>query len=156
MIQILLNLSKMFAVKDANFKEMLDFLNSCMDEGEQRKSNDTRSLFGLVRGSFCHPEAKLCYMEGDKTNSRLMIGSKLIRGMESRKSYTFDKWDITDKVVMVTTNAQNIQNAITDQLHFLHLGCVGHTLQVKHYSLHQSAMFWEELENLWNIFITLL
>ena len=42
--------------------------------------------------------------------------------------HSLDEWDITDKVVMVTTdNAQNIRNAITDQLHFSHLGCVGHT-----------------------------
>ena len=50
------------------------------------KSNDVRSLFSLVRGSFYCLGAKLCYVEGDETNLRLMIGDKLIQGTESRQS----------------------------------------------------------------------
>ena len=71
-------------MKDADFDEILDFLNSRPDEGEHRKSNDVRSLFSLVRGSFYHLGAKLCYVEGDETNLRMMIGDKLIQGTESR------------------------------------------------------------------------
>ena len=74
------------AMKDADFDEILDFLNSRPEEGEYRKSNDVRSLFSLVRGSFYHLGAKLCYVEGDETNFRLMIGDKLIQGTESRQS----------------------------------------------------------------------
>ena len=74
------------AVKDADFDEILDFLNSRPDEGEHRKSNDVRSLFSLVRGSFYRLGAKLCYVEGDETNLRMMIGDKLIQGTESRQS----------------------------------------------------------------------
>lgn len=74
------------AVKNASFDEILDFLNSRLDEGEYRKSNDVRSLFSLVRGSFYRLSAKLCYAEGDETDLRLMIGDRLTRGMESRQS----------------------------------------------------------------------
>jgi len=46
-------------------------------------------------------------------------------------SQSLDEWEITDKVVLVTTdNGQNIKNAITEELKFSHLGCVGHTLQL--------------------------
>ena len=72
------------AITDASFEEI--FLNSRPDEGEHRKSNDVRSLFSLVRGSFYRLGAKLCYVEGDETNLRLMIGDKLIQGTENRKS----------------------------------------------------------------------
>ena len=74
------------ATKDASFEEILDFLNSRPDEGEHRKSNNVRSLFSLVHGSFYRLGAKLCYVEGEETNLRLMIGDKLIQGTENRKS----------------------------------------------------------------------
>ena len=74
------------AVKDASYEDVLDFLNSRPDEGEHRKSNDVRSLFSLVRGSFHRLGALLCYVEGDETNLRLQIGDKLIQGTESRNS----------------------------------------------------------------------
>ena len=60
-----------------------------------------------------------------------VISSHTAHNLAEEIRYSLDEWDITDKVVMVTTdNAQNIRNAITDQLHFSHLGCVGHTLQL--------------------------
>ena len=68
------------AVKDASFEVILDFLNSSPDEGEHCKSNDVRSLFSLVRGSFHRLGAVLCYMEGDENNLRLQIRNKLIKG----------------------------------------------------------------------------
>ena len=74
------------AVKDADFDEILDFLNSRPAEGEHRKGNDVRSLFSLVRGSFHRLGATLCYVEGDEENLRLMIGDQLIQGAESKKS----------------------------------------------------------------------
>ena len=74
------------AVKDASFEVILDFLNSQPDEGEHRKSNDIRSLFSLVRGSFHRLGALLCYVEGDENNLRLQIGDKLIQGTQSRQS----------------------------------------------------------------------
>ena len=44
---------------------------------------------------------------------------------------SMEEWEITDKVVMVTTdNGQNIRNAITEELELSHLGCIGHTLQL--------------------------
>ena len=64
----------------------MDFLNSDPDEGEHRKSNDVRLLFSLVRSSFHHLGALLCYVEGDETNLRLQIGEKLIQGTQSRSS----------------------------------------------------------------------
>ena len=60
-----------------------------------------------------------------------VVSSHTAQNLDEEIHYSLDEWDITDKVVMVTTdNAQNIRNAITDQLHFSHLGCVGHTLQL--------------------------
>ena len=60
-----------------------------------------------------------------------VVSSHTAQNLAEEIHYSLDKWDITDKVVMVTTdNAQNIRNAIIDQLHFSHLGCVGHTLQL--------------------------
>ena len=76
------------AVKDARFEVILDFLNSRPDEGEHRNSNDVRSLFSLVRGSFHRLGALLCYVEGDETNLRLQIGDKLIQGTQSRQSFS--------------------------------------------------------------------
>ena len=74
------------AVKDASFEVILDFLNSQPNEGEHRKSNDVRSLFSLVRGSFHRLGALLYYVEGDENNLRLQIENKLIQGMQSRQS----------------------------------------------------------------------
>ena len=60
-----------------------------------------------------------------------VVSSHTAQNLAEEIHYSLDEWDITDKVVMVTTdNVQNIQNAITDQLHFSHLGCVGYTLQL--------------------------
>ena len=60
-----------------------------------------------------------------------VVSSHIAQNLAEEIRYSLDEWDITDKVVMVTTdNAQNIRNAITDHLHFSHLGCVGHTLQL--------------------------
>ena len=78
-------------VKDVSLDEILDFLNSPPDEVEYRKSNDVRSLISLVRGSFHRLGAKLYYVEGDKTNLRLMIGDKLIQGTESRQLPTAER-----------------------------------------------------------------
>ena len=58
------------AKRDADFDEVLEFLNSCPAEGEHRKSNDVRSLFSLVRGSFHRLGATLCYVEGDEIDDR--------------------------------------------------------------------------------------
>ena len=42
-----------------------------------------------------------------------------------------EEWEITDKVVMMTTdNGQNIRDTITEELELSHLGCIGHTLQL--------------------------
>ena len=59
------------AVKDTSFKVIVDFLNSCLDEGEHRRNNDVRSLFSLEQCSFHHLGALLWYVEGDETNLRL-------------------------------------------------------------------------------------
>ena len=60
-----------------------------------------------------------------------VVSSHIAQNLAEEICYSLDKWDITDKVVMVTTdNAQNIRNAITDQLHLSYLGYVGHTLQL--------------------------
>ena len=60
-----------------------------------------------------------------------VVSSHTAQNLAEEIHYSLDEWDISDKVVMVTTdNVQNIRNAITDQLHFSHLGCVGHTLQI--------------------------
>ena len=41
------------------------------------------------------------------------------------------QWGLTDKVHGFTTdNGQNVANAIVDHLNYLHLGCIGHTLQL--------------------------
>ena len=73
---------------------------------------------------------------------------------------SFDEWDITDKVVMVTTdNGPNIQNSITDELNFSHLGCVGHTLQLsigRALELTPVSRVLGRVRNLWSIFINLL
>ena len=73
-------------VKDASFGEILDFLNSAPEDGEHSKSNDIRSLFSLVHGSFHRLGALLCYVEGNESNLRLQIGEKLIQRTESRQS----------------------------------------------------------------------
>lgn len=39
-------------VKNASYVKISEFLNSSPDNGEQCKSNDVRSLFSLVHGSF--------------------------------------------------------------------------------------------------------
>ena len=57
-----------------------------------------------------------------------VVSSHTGQNLAEQIQYSLDEWDITDKVVMVTTdNGPNIQNAITDKLNFSHLGCVGHT-----------------------------
>ena len=74
------------AIPDANIGNIMDFLNSRPEDGEHRKSNDVRSLFSLVRGSFHRLGALLCFLEGDEGNLRLKMGGKLIQGTESRQS----------------------------------------------------------------------
>ena len=60
------------AVKDASFEVILDFLNSHLDEGEHHKSNNVRSLFNLVQGSFHH----LGHCCATRRGMRLTLGSK--------------------------------------------------------------------------------
>ena len=57
-----------------------------------RKSNNVRSLFSQVRGSFYRLGAKLCYVEGDETNLRLMIGDKLIPGNGEQTEFPATKF----------------------------------------------------------------
>ena len=59
-------------VKDASFEVILDFLNSHPDKGEHHKSNDVRSLFSLVQGSFHH----LGYCCATRRGMRLTLGCK--------------------------------------------------------------------------------
>ena len=73
-------------IPNADIGDILDFLNSRPDEGEHRKSNDVRSIFSLVRGSFHRLGALLCFVEGDEDNLRLKIGDRLIQGTECRQS----------------------------------------------------------------------
>ena len=43
----------------------------------------------------------------------------------------FELWKIAEKILTVTTdNAANIRNAVVNKLNLVHLGCVGHTLQL--------------------------
>ena len=61
-------------------------MNSHPDEKEHCKSNDVRSLFSFMQGSFHRLGAVLCHMEGNETDLRLKIGHKIILGVENRKS----------------------------------------------------------------------
>ena len=57
------------------------------------------------------------------SHTALNLGDEISRSME--------EWEITSKVVMVTTdNGQNIKNAVTEVLELFHFGCIGHTLQL--------------------------
>ena len=63
--------------------------------------------------------------------TREVVSSHTVENLAEEIRYSLDKWDISEKVVMVTTdNGQNIKNAITEELQYSHLGCVGHTLQL--------------------------
>ena len=63
--------------------------------------------------------------------TRDVVSSHTAQNLAEEIHYSLDEWDVTGKVVMVTTdNAQNIKNAISEELNFSHLPCVGHTLQL--------------------------
>ena len=63
--------------------------------------------------------------------TREVVSSHTAENLAEEIHYSLDEWNITEKVVMVTTdNAQNIKNAISQELEISHLPCVGHTLQL--------------------------
>ena len=72
---------------------------------------------------------------------------------------SMEEWEITDKVVMVTTdNGHNIRNAITEELELSHLGCIGHTLQLSigmALQISTVSRILGRVRNLWSIFISL-
>ena len=63
--------------------------------------------------------------------TREVVSSHTALNLANELWNSMEEWEITGKVVMVTTdNGQNIKNAITEELELSHLGCIGHTLQL--------------------------
>lgn len=65
-------------------EEILTFLNSPPNKEEYRRSYDIRSLFGLVRGSLQHLNAK--FVSTEDGNVPLQVGERVLLGRQSRQS----------------------------------------------------------------------
>ena len=63
--------------------------------------------------------------------TREVVSSHTALNLGDEISRSTEEWEITSKVVMVTTdNGQNIKNAVTEVLELFNFGCIGHTLQL--------------------------
>ena len=64
--------------------------------------------------------------------TRKVVSSHAAQSVAEEIHHSLDKWVFTGKVVMVMTdNAENIKNAISEELIFyIYVPCVGHTLQL--------------------------